>query len=271
MAALDEASLLTAADDSFHPPPNDDIWWTETSWYGFDVPERKLSGAIYPLFRPNLGVCSLAVHVWDDTGDTPWDALYSRLLFHVPMPAGDLTKLEVEGLKYTTVEPLRRYQVEFADGEYLELDLEYTGYRAPAVSTTQVPSGIKVVSHFDQTAAVRGQITVAGERIDVDVIGHRDRSWYHRPDNRTRRSASLCFGDLSPDDGFVFFRALTLLGSGPDAGAVGGHLLRDGVSAPIAAASRRVVERVNGRPRRYATRSRWRTCSGARSRPRGGR
>ena len=247
----DEHQALTAADDSFHPSVGNEPWWTETSWYGFDILERRLSCAIYPLFRPNLGVCSLAVHVWDDTGSTPWDARYSRLLWHVPMPEGDLTALEFEGLRFSTLEPLTRYHVEYVDDEHLRLDLEYTGHRAPVVSTTQVPSGARRISHFDQVCDVRGQVTLGGERFDIDAIGHRDRSWYDRPDNRPRRSASLCFGDLSRDEQFLLLRPKTLPG-GDDADVpVGGHLIRDGKSAALVAGTRRVVERAAGWPRRF--------------------
>jgi hypothetical protein len=247
----DETSGLTAADDRFHPPIGADPSWTETAWYGFDLPDRRLSAAIYPLFRPNLGVCSVAVHVWDDTGSTPWQARYSRLLWHVPMPAGELTRLEVEGLRYETLEPLMRYAVSYTDGDYIDLELEYLGHRAPFASGTQVPSGITRISHFDQICDVRGHLVIDGERYEVDTIGHRDRSWYNRPDNRARQSASVSYGDLGRDDQFVLFMPFTAL-DGPAANRpLGGHLIRDGVIAAVESGTRRVVERVDGRPRRY--------------------
>ena len=45
-------------DDLFHPPTSDDPFWTETCWFTFAVPERKLSGQLYPFFRANQGVTS---------------------------------------------------------------------------------------------------------------------------------------------------------------------------------------------------------------------
>ena len=47
---------MTDADDRLHPHPTDEPAWTETLWFAFIVPERKLLGYIYPVFRPNLGV-----------------------------------------------------------------------------------------------------------------------------------------------------------------------------------------------------------------------
>ena len=41
----------THPDDEFHPPTSDDPYWTETCWFTFTVPERRLSGQLYPFFR----------------------------------------------------------------------------------------------------------------------------------------------------------------------------------------------------------------------------
>ena len=45
-------------DDRFHPPGSDDPYWTETCWFTFAVPERRLSGQLYPFFRPNQRVAA---------------------------------------------------------------------------------------------------------------------------------------------------------------------------------------------------------------------
>ena len=45
-------------DDHFHPPTSDDPFWTETCWFTFAVPERRLSGQLYPFFRPNQRITS---------------------------------------------------------------------------------------------------------------------------------------------------------------------------------------------------------------------
>ena len=51
--------------DRFHPVADPDPLWTETSWWGFADHERALGGMVYTLFRPNLGVASVIVQVWD--------------------------------------------------------------------------------------------------------------------------------------------------------------------------------------------------------------
>src|SRR6267142_6534282 len=63
---------LTPEDDTFHPR-NDDPWWTETVWFAWFVPDRKLVGYFYPIFRPNLGVQAGGVIVYDSEAYLPWE------------------------------------------------------------------------------------------------------------------------------------------------------------------------------------------------------
>ena len=78
-------------DDEFHQPTNDDPFWGETSWWAFSVPERKLAAWFYPLIRPNQGIVSAAVFVWDHTGETPWDCRYFKQFWHLPLPDAPLS------------------------------------------------------------------------------------------------------------------------------------------------------------------------------------
>ena len=49
-------SDFTAKDDSFHFDQMGDRWWqTETAWFAFCHPERKLGGWLYTMARPNIG------------------------------------------------------------------------------------------------------------------------------------------------------------------------------------------------------------------------
>ena len=104
-------------DDRFHPPENDDPFWTETCWFTFAVPERKLSGQLYPFFRRNQGVTSGAAVLWDDSGHQLHDCLYHKNLWHLPIPEDqDLTDLRlVNGLHYKCLEPLSKYELHYVD------------------------------------------------------------------------------------------------------------------------------------------------------------
>ena len=71
-------------DDEFHPPTSDDPFWTETCWFTFTVPERRLSGQLYPFFRTNQGVLAGGVFFWDQIGMSAADATYARQFWHLP-------------------------------------------------------------------------------------------------------------------------------------------------------------------------------------------
>ncbi|HWN35097.1 MAG TPA: hypothetical protein VNP03_20260 [Pseudonocardia sp.] len=238
---------ITEVDDSFHPPVDDDPYWTETCFFCFDQPDRDLSLVVYPLFRPNQGVCSLAVHLWDASGIAPWEIRYSRFLWHLPMPTTDLTRLRLEGLRLTAVQPLRRYHLEYVDGDRLRLDLECDALREPVGSTTQMRGGA-AGGHYDQALRVRGEVVLGGDRIAVDTFGHRDRSWYHRPDNRPRPSASVSFGAAWNGDHFLAVRPGALLGMTAPTRPPSGYLVLNGRAQALIDVARRVTSRIGGRP-----------------------
>jgi hypothetical protein len=245
---------LTARDDGFHASSSpDDIWWTETAYFGFDLGgDRPLSLAIYPLFRPNMGVCSLAVHLWGNDGVTPWDIPYSRFRWHIPMPKADLTDVSFEGLTYRVLEPLQRYLVAYDDPGRLTMELDFAGIDPIFPSWNQVDASSQTSGkgHFDQDCRVTGEIVLNGERIPIDTFGHRDRSWYSRPDNAPRRSASVSFG-VSAREQFLILRPRMVGSEAPLTDGIGGYLVRDGVRGHIVHAERRVTERVETRPTRF--------------------
>jgi hypothetical protein len=232
----------TSADDRFHAPAEDHPLWSETSWYGFSVPARHLAGSVYPLFRPRLGVCSVAVHVWDDSACEPWRALYSRTQWHLPMPEGDLSACEAGGLSLECLEPLRRYRVRYRDGELCALDLEYTGLFAPHAVGISGGRG-----HLDQPCRVRGELVLRGERIAVDGFEMRDRSWHVRDDRRSTR-ASYSYGIASESEAFL----AGALCDGDAGRIVAGFLWRDGSKRDLNGGTRRVLERRAGHPLRVA-------------------
>jgi hypothetical protein len=229
-------SEVTAADDRFHAPGESDPMWSETAWFAFMLPERRLGGTIYPLFRPNLGTCSLAVYVWDDRAHEPWRVPYGRSLWHLPMPDGDLTDLRVGGLEYRCLEALRRYEVRYRDGDLLELDLCYEGLMSPHAVGIGGGRG-----HVDQPCRVTGTLRLHGEPLAVDCLDMRDRSWHVRDDARSTR-ASYSYAIASASDAFLaggFWDGSTYR-------IVAGYLLRDGEKADLVSGTRRVIERHDG-------------------------
>lgn len=245
---------LTQNDDRLHAPASrDDPMWTESYYFSFDLEERGLSMAAYPLFRTNLGIWSLAFHLWDNSGGVaPWEQPYSKFLWHLPMAADiDLTDFDQAGLRYKTLEPLQRYFVGFNDPGRVALELEFDGIDQPFASWTQVDAHSQVAGkgHFDQDCRVTGDLVLNGEKIRIDTFGHRDRSWYSRPDTGARRSASNSYG-VSEREQFLVMLPRTVGSDADPEEGVGGYLVRDGVRANVRSVRRRVIERIDTRPQR---------------------
>ena len=219
-----------------------DPLWTETTWWGFLVPERGLAGMLYTLFRPNLGVASLVVQVWDGEAVEPWRVPYARQLWHLPHPEGDLTACDVGGLGIECLEPLTAYRLTFDDGDLLGLDLEFRALAPPY----EVPVG-GGSGHFDQAGQVSGTLRLAGQEILVDAPAVRDRSWYVRQDRRTLR-AGYTYAVVDAGEHLVVHSRRFPDGAEDETGVLGGYLERDGVRAPLTGGVRRVESRRRGHP-----------------------
>ena len=236
-------SLLSEADDHLHPPAKPDRWWSETYWFSFDQPGVDVSATIYPVFRPNLGICSMAVYLWDGSAHEPWNILYGRSYWHLAMPTMDVTELRLEGLSYDRLEPLQRYRVGYRDGDLIDLDLEFTGLRPP--HEAGIGNG---VGHFDQPCQVTGEIKVRGRTIEIDTLGMRDRTWSVRPEDRRGPGTAYTYGHSGADEQFLVMPTLQGNTGSFISGVFSGFLVRDGVHSPLVDASRRVVERRDGYP-----------------------
>jgi len=169
--------------DEFHPPTNDDPYWSETNWFAFGVPDRKLSGWLYPFFRPNLGVCSAAVLLWDDQGDQTWNCRYYKQFWHLPMPDGPLSDFTLaNGLSYRCTEDEMVYQLTYHDPDAgddepeISIALTFSAIMPPVATASSGPSG----GHLDQIGRFEGAVKLRGETIPVNGYGAHDRSWGSR-------------------------------------------------------------------------------------------
>lgn len=232
--------LPEPSDDDLHRPATDDLFWTETAWFAFAVPERKVLGFVYPVFRANQDICSSGVYLWDDTGETDLECLYAHNYWHMPLPQ-TLTSMSLpSGLSYEVLKPLRQYHVTY-DSDDCKFDLVYEGLCDPILT----PRG----DHLDQPCRVTGTVSLLGETLTVDGYEIRDKSWSVRSDH------SLVLPDRISEGSYLYginadtaFLARTM-GSHPNADRLrrGGWLLRDGIVSPLVS-GRRDVEREPGRP-----------------------
>jgi hypothetical protein len=175
-----EDTPFTEADDCYHPPASDDPYLVETSWWSFNVPERRMGGWLHSQYHVNLGTCTWRVFVWDPTSSDPAHLAYYRAVDQAPMPPGpDLRDITFPGGGFSVqmIEPLMRYRVAYADPDRdFSVDLEHRGVHPPHRFTPGQPP-MMFSPHLDQLGHVTGTITLHGERIPVDCHSLRDRTW----------------------------------------------------------------------------------------------
>ncbi len=236
-------------DDCFHEVS--DHWWeTETVWFSFNIPERRMGGWFYNQVLANQGICNGGAWVWDDT---PVGARYEVRHEGLPMPEGvDLRDAQLpNGNSITMLEPLTRYRVIYSDPGRFEADLEFEAIMAPHSHPLGVAPFWKG-RHFDQAGRVTGHVVLEGETIDVDCLSVRDRSWGPRPMGPTpgkRRDQSkprpprplsgigYGFGTSSATEAFLAY-TIPMVGS-DDVST--GYLIRDGRYAQLVS-GRRTLE-----------------------------
>src|SRR5262245_1947526 len=235
--AASSGRLFTTRDDGFHFAELGADWWaTETAWFSFHDPPRRLGGWLYPLVRPTAGTVSGGCWIWDDRAHLPWEVLYSATYTALPLPRDqDLTDCRLPtGVAIKTIEPCTRYALAYRDGERLEADLRFDGVMAPE-PLTAVGSTFGGAHHFDQLGRVTGDLVLHGERIAIDCIAMRDRTWGRRPEDRPRQAAYVT-GAADAAHGF-----LAVTSPGPEGDHVAyGFLRRDERTASLAGGQRRV-------------------------------
>jgi hypothetical protein len=227
-------------DDEFHPPTSDDPEWTETCWFTFAVPERNLSGQLYPYFKTNQGVAAGGAFFWDGRNERPETCVYAKQFWHLPLVDQKLTDLSLaNGIRYECLEPQKKWRVRYDDpdgGDEIHVDLIVTGIVAPNMLGE---------SHVDQPCRYQGTIVLHGETIDVDDYGFRDRSWGPRPQfGQGIHGGSMMRGGYSyatASDTHAFHAITMDFGTG--AIAIHGSYMRDGEWAKLKDGERRVVER----------------------------
>ena len=125
---------FTARDDRFHFAEMGDDWWaTETAWFSFHHPARRLGGWFYTMVRPNIGTVAGGAWVWDDSAHLPWEVLYSANYSALPLPRDqDLDDCRLPtGVAIKVLEPCRRYALGYDDGDRLQADLRFEGVMPP--------------------------------------------------------------------------------------------------------------------------------------------
>jgi hypothetical protein len=199
-----EEPVFTAEDDHSHFDTLSADWWeTETAWFSFYNSERRLGGWLYTLIRPNIGTVAGGAWVWDDRASLPWEVPYSANYSALELPAGaDLADVRLPtGVSIRVIEPTMSYAIGYEDGDRLRAALRFDGVMPPRPLTAG-GSTFGKARHFDQFGRVTGELRLNGERIAIDCLAMRDRTWGRRPEDRPRRAAYVT-GAVSADEAFL--------------------------------------------------------------------
>jgi len=170
---------FTPEDDGYHAL-SDDPYETETNWWSFNIPERRIAGWIHTPYYPNRGTVTWRIFVWDPDGVDPGRLAYYRKVEEAPMPPDpDLRDITFPGGGYSLkmLAPGMKYHLSYSDRERaFALDFVFTGVH-PAHRFRPGEPPFMQTPHYDQLGHVLGTLTLRGERIPIDGVGVRDRTW----------------------------------------------------------------------------------------------
>ncbi|MGB0922381.1 MAG: hypothetical protein ACPG06_02620 [Alphaproteobacteria bacterium] len=152
---------------------------TETSYFGFCVPDKAINGEIYIWLHPVLKVMSASVYIWQGFKGQSLAADYVNHIHYLPM-VDQLQDYELPmGLKVKVVDPFNEVRISYEDAAAdTSFNLTYRAF-GPAVSR---PGG----HHFVQPMRVTGSLKLRGADHAIDAPFMRDKSW-GQPRTEARR------------------------------------------------------------------------------------
>ena len=166
-------------DDRYHPL-SDDPYETETNWWSWNIPERKMGGWIHAPYYPNRKTVTWRVFHWGPDGYDQARMAYYKKVEEAPMPENpDLRDIAFPGGGHTLkmLEPGMKYHITYEDKERdFALDFVFTGAHPPRRFEPGEPPFIQT-PHYDQLGRVVGTLRLRGEDIPLDCWSVRDRTW----------------------------------------------------------------------------------------------
>lgn len=185
--------MIKSEDYRFHERDPSDDTWTETVFQIFSVPEYAISGNMYVLARPNLGVCHASIEIHQGMCMHPWQLHHNDSQMHLRCPDDFSDFSLANGLSFRAHSKLEQeWHYTSRDG-ICSFDLHSTAICEPtdARDPAQVPqaSDSKVEGysgwnngHLEGKNHVRGTLKLRDETFEVDCIEGVNKSWGPRND-----------------------------------------------------------------------------------------
>lgn len=185
--------MITHNDYKFHDNDKDDRTWTETMFIIFSVPEAAVSGSIYVLTRPNLGICHSSIEIHRGLCFHPWQIDHCDAQMHLPCPE-DFSDFTLEnGLQFKALSTTElEYNYKSLDG-FCELDLNFTALCRPIdthdLEDNPLANQSKVSGyegwnngHMEGKGRTNGSLKLHGEEYSINCIDGINKSWGPRND-----------------------------------------------------------------------------------------
>jgi hypothetical protein len=185
--------MITAEDYKFHDRDLADDSWTETVFQIFNVPEYAISGNLYVVSRPNLGICHSSIEIHQGLCMHPWQVHHNDSQMHLRCPEDYSDFTLANGLSFKAhSEREHQWRYESRDG-LCSLALDYSAICDPtdARDPAQVPqAGDSKVDgysgwnngHLEGKGRVTGQLRLKDKTFAVDCIEGVNKSWGPRND-----------------------------------------------------------------------------------------
>ena len=245
---------IETIDEFLHPPAaSGHFAASETSYYGFNIPERKINGEIYIWFHPALKMMSASVYIWSGLKPTTLSCEFVNHHHFLPWPENGIADycIEALNLKIRVIEPLKSVQIDFADKTR---DVSFSCLQEAVMPPGVRPGGY----HFTQAMKVTGWLNLYGERIAINGHFSRDRSWgkERREDPLPLPPLSWTVGIFSDDFAFHFSAhddpamspewADAFPGVKAGQNLLWGYIWKDGELVPVASVSKLTQREADG-------------------------
>lgn len=200
--------MIKHSDFSFHPSDPKEIAWTETLFMIFSVPQAGISGNLYTLARPNLGVCHSSIEIHKGFCLEPWKIHHNDSQMHLACPS-DFADFELaNGLRFKALDERScRFSYASLDGNCaLEIGYEavcdpfdpHDPEHNPLIAHAQV-AGYDGWNngHMESKGRMTGWLRLRGKEYEVDCIDGMDKSWGLRRDwgNKGATWVQVSLGD----------------------------------------------------------------------------
>lgn len=164
-------STMLPEHEKLQPVPGDAHYeWTETSMFGFNIPEHGIDCIIYYWHHPTQRTVFGGITIWRGLNDNQIETAYSDYRLAMPMPDDITDCTYANGVTIRMIRPCEEFAISFDDpaqNTHLRLHLS-----AIMPAACRYNGG-----HITQAMRTKGELILRGERFAIDGFHTRDRSW----------------------------------------------------------------------------------------------